>query len=117
LNPKIDKQEDIYKSIISTLDQAITDLQGTDAHASGSVGEYDLLFGGNKSKWIKLAYGLKARYTMRLLKRSANVTGDLEKVIEYVDKSFTSANEEAAFNIYDASNYNPLLIFNGVGMG
>jgi len=111
LNPKIDKQEDIYKNILSTLDQAITDLQGTDAHASGSVGEYDLLFRGDKSKWIKLAYGLKARYTMRLLERSSNVQGDLQKVIEYADKSFTSADEEAAFNVYDASNYNPLFDF------
>lgn len=111
LNPKIDKQEDIYKSIIATLDQAISDLQGTDAHASGSVGEYDLLFHDDASKWIKFAYGLKARYTMRLLKRSTDVEGDLEKVIEYVDKSFTSADEEAAFNVYDASNYNPLFDF------
>jgi len=111
LNPKIDKQEDIYKSIISTLDQAITDLQGTDAHASGPAGGHDLLFGGNKTKWIKFANGLKARYTMRLLKRSTNVTGDLQKVIEFVDNSFTSANEEAAFNVYDASNFNPLFDF------
>lgn len=111
LNPKIDKQEDIYNNILSTLDQAISDLQGTDGHASGAAGNYDLLYNGDKSNWIKLAYGLKARYTMRLLKRSTDLTGDLQKVIDFADKSFSSADEEAAFNIYDASNYNPLFDF------
>ncbi len=111
LNPKIDEQENIYKEILSLLDQASADLQGKDAHVSGSVGEHDLLYKGNAQAWIKFAYGLKARYTMRLLKRSANVQSDLEKVIRYVDDSFQSAKEQAAFNVYDASNYNPLFDF------
>jgi hypothetical protein len=111
LNPKIDKQKDIYTNILALLDQAIIDLQGKDLHASGSAGAYDLLYNGNASKWLKFAYGLKARYTMRLLKRSTNVQNDLEKVIEYVNASFQSADEQAAFNIYNASNLNPLFDF------
>jgi hypothetical protein len=111
MNPKIDKQEDIYKDVISYLDAAIVDLQGTDAHASGSVGEYDLIYNGNASKWLKFAYGLKARYTMRLLHRSSNVTQDMENVLDCVSKSFTSAGEQAAFAIYNASNLNPLFDF------
>ena len=111
LTPKIDKQEDIYKNIMSTLDQAIIDLQKKDAHLSGGPVEYDLLYKGNAAKWLKFAYGLKARYTMRLLSRSSNKDADLAKVIEYADKSFTSADEEAAFNVYSASNYNPLFDF------
>lgn len=111
LNPKIDKQEDIYKNIMSTLDQAILDLQMKDAHVSGGPGTYDLLYKGNAANWLKFAYGLKARYTMRLLKRSTNIQADLLKVIEYADKSFTNASQQAAFNIYDASNYNPLFDF------
>ena len=54
LNPKIDEQENIYKEILSLLDQAIADLQGKDAHVSGSVGEHDLLYKGNAQAWIKL---------------------------------------------------------------
>lgn len=111
LNPKIDKQADIYKSILAELDEAIKDLGGSDAHSSGSVGNHDFLYKGNKEKWMKFAYGLKARYTMRLLHRSANKQADLQKVIEYVDKSFASASEQAAFNIYDAGNLNPLFDF------
>jgi hypothetical protein len=111
MNPKIDTQEEIYAGIMKYLDDAITDLQGTDAHASGSLGTYDLLYNGNKAKWLKFAYGLKARYTMQLLKKSTNTQATLQKVIEYADKSFQSADEQAAFAIYDASNLNPLFDF------
>ncbi|KAA6339641.1 hypothetical protein EZS27_012439 [termite gut metagenome] len=111
MNPKIDKQEDIYKDVIAYLDAAIKDLQESDSHSSGSVGAYDFIYNGNASKWLKFAYGLKARYTMRLMKRSANANTDMENVIEYVSKSLTSADEQAAFAIYDASNLNPLFDF------
>ncbi len=111
MNPKIDTQKDIYAGIMKYLDAAIVDLAGTDAHASGGPGSYDLLYGGNKANWLKLAWGLKARYTMHLLFRSTNVATDMTNILSYLDKSFTSASNQAAFNIYDASNLNPLFDF------
>ncbi|MDR2383505.1 MAG: SusD/RagB family nutrient-binding outer membrane lipoprotein [Prevotellaceae bacterium] len=108
ITPKIDKQEDIYTGIISLLDNAITDLQGSDIQA---VGEYDLLYHGDKSKWLKFAYGLKARYTMRLLFKTSDKADAYNKVLDYVSKSFASADEQAAFSIYDANNLNPLFDF------
>ena len=111
MNPKLDTQEEIYVGLMKYLDDAIVDLQGTDAHGSGPVGAYDLLYGGNKAKWLKLAYGLKARYTMHMLQRSADKPALLAKVIEYADKSFASTADQAAFAIYDASNLNPLFDF------
>lgn len=113
MNPKIDSQKDIYVGVMQYLDDAITDLQPAtkDAHASGGVGTFDLLYGGNKASWLRFAYGLKARYTMRLLARSTDVTTDMRNVISYVDKSFISAGQQAAFSIYDASNLNPLFDF------
>ena len=111
MNPKIDKQEGIYSDIMDYLDAAIVDLQGTDGHSSGGVGAYDLMYNGDKAKWLKFAYGLKARYTMRLLNRSSNTTQDLNNILDYVSKSFTSVADQAAFAIYDASNLNPLFDF------
>ncbi len=110
MNPKIDKQEDIYKGVMKYLDDAIADLQPStrDTHASGGAGSYDLLYSGNKGRWLKLAYGLKARYTMRLLARSSDKAAALANVISYADQSFTSTDEQASFAIYDASNLNPL---------
>jgi len=108
MNPKIDSQQEIYAGILEYLNNAIVDLQGTDSHGSGGVGSYDFLYGGNKTSWLRLAYGLKARYTMRLVKRSTNVAADMTNVLSYLSNSFTSASQQAAFNIYNASNLNPL---------
>lgn len=111
MNPELDAQQDIYTSIMKYLDDAIVDLPKGDTHATGTVGSYDFIYGGDAAKWLKLAYGLKARYTMHLMARSSDVAGDMAKVIEYVDKSFTSADEQAAYAVYDATNLNPLFDF------
>lgn len=108
LQPNLDTQETIYKAINDSLDAAIAILK---TEPSNSMGNYDFMYGGNSGSWLKFANGLKARYTMRLLARSSNETSDLEKVIEYCDNSFTSAAEQAAFNVYDANNLNPLFDF------
>jgi hypothetical protein len=108
MNPKMDKQEDIYKGIHAYLDAAIVDLQKTDASA---IGSFDLLYSGDKNKWLKLAYGLKARYTLRLLAKASNKNTELDKVLEYVSKSFSSVRDQAAFDIYDQTNLNPLFDF------
>ena len=109
MNPDIDAQEAIYQSIMKYLDDAIVDLPKGDV--KDPVKEYDLLHKGDGKKWIKLAYGLKARYTMHLLARSQNRQADLQKVLEYVDKSFKSLDEQAAFSVYNKDNWNPLFAF------
>ena len=108
MNPKMDKQEDIYKAINAYLDAAIADLQRTDKYA---IGNLDFLYSGDRSKWTKLAYGLKARYTLRLLARASNKEAELDKVLDYVSKSFASVRDQGAFDIYDANNINPLFDF------
>lgn len=70
MNPEIDKQKDIYTAIIAYLDAAIEDLPKGDTHVSGKAGAQDILFKGDANKWLKLAYGLKARYTMAHIKCS-----------------------------------------------
>lgn len=107
LNPVIDKQEDIYKNIIALLDAGIADLPKGDKNGPGSQ---DVLYKGDAAKWLKLAYGLKARYTMHTLNVAADKTAALKTVIECCEKSFQSADEQAAFGngIYDGStNLNP----------
>ena len=108
MNPKIDKQEDIYKGINAYLDAAIDDLQKTDVNP---VGSFDFLYSGDKAKWLKLAYGLKARYALRLLAKASSRDAELNKILDYVGKSFASAGEQAAFNVYNATNFNPLFDF------
>ena len=119
MQPKIDTQESIYQEVMQNLDDAITLLNnGTakDTGLSGAVGSKDLIYGSNTSTqasmWLKTAYALKARYTMRLLNKSANKTTDLQNILTYVSKSFANASEECKLAIYDAdSQLNPLWAF------
>ncbi|MDR2763429.1 MAG: SusD/RagB family nutrient-binding outer membrane lipoprotein [Tannerella sp.] len=108
MTPKIDRQEDIYTGIMACLDAAIADLQGADVRG---IGNYDLLYAGDKAKWLKLAYGLKARYTLHLLHRTSGQATELDRILNFASQSFASAGEQAAFNVYDATNYNPLFDF------
>ncbi|MEO6681695.1 MAG: SusD/RagB family nutrient-binding outer membrane lipoprotein [Ginsengibacter sp.] len=109
LQPKIDKQSELYPMILAYLDDAIVQLDKSDA---SPIGNQDLIYGGKSSLWKKAAYGLKARYTMRTLFRSANKPGDLNSIITNVDKSFASAAEQMKFDVYDGGALtNPLGAF------
>lgn len=63
--PTYDSQESIYTSIQSLLDSSITELTAATGTAPGSD---DYFYGGDMTKWIKMAYTLKARYYMHLTK-------------------------------------------------
>lgn len=67
--PNADSGADIYTAAIAMLDEAITDLTGTNAAAPG----YDNFYGGDADDWIKLANTLKLRaaVTTRLVNGSA----------------------------------------------
>jgi len=62
LQPIYDKQSTIYPVIQQYLDEGIASL--TAATNISSVGDY--AYKGDKAKWIKAAYSLKARYYLRL---------------------------------------------------
>lgn len=65
LTPVYDKQEDIYKTIQSLLDNGIADINK--AYSIKPAGD-DFFYTGNMAQWKKLAYTLKARYYMHLTK-------------------------------------------------
>ncbi|SHE62815.1 SusD/RagB family nutrient-binding outer membrane lipoprotein [Pedobacter caeni] len=65
-HPKYDSQEDIYKLIQRTLDEAIVILNG--APTGIKAGSEDLIYNGDFASWKRLAYTLKARYYLRLSK-------------------------------------------------
>ena len=57
-DPVFDPQKQVFSQLITLLDQAITDLGAATSRNLPN----DLYFGGNASKWIAVAYTLKARY-------------------------------------------------------
>ena len=115
MQPKIDTQESIYQDVMQQLDKAIElldDGKGRDTGFSGAIGSKDYIYNGNAGKWLKAAYALKARYTMRLLNRSSDKTTDLNNVLTYVSKSFTSADDECKLAVYDGdAQCNPLFVY------
>ena len=69
LTPKYDKGEDIYKASIADLESAVQTLTTT----TNTLANYDVVFNGDKAKWIAFANTLKLRYLVRM----SNVTGEL----------------------------------------
>ena len=60
--PAFDPQLQIYDDLLALLNQAITDLNG----AGSGPGAYDLVYGGDKTKWIEAAHTLRARIYLHL---------------------------------------------------
>ena len=101
LNPVYDSEEDLYKSTGDLLNEAITELNKTNSSFKLDVGN-DLIFGGDKNKWIKFAYTLKARLLNKISKKSSyNPT----QVLAAVDNAFKSNSDNAAMSAF--SNRNP----------
>lgn len=63
--PAYDTQQQIYVQIQQLLDQGIED---ANKNAGLSPGGDDFMYAGDMAKWKKLAYTLKARYYMHLIK-------------------------------------------------
>jgi len=101
--PKLDRQEDLYKIVFATLEDAIVNLEKTSDYEN--LGSQDLIYGGDNSLWIKAANGLLARYTLRLSFKNPNYA----KVLDYVSKSFTSNDEE--FKMKNSNIPNPYYQF------
>jgi hypothetical protein len=106
--PKLDAQQNIYTDVMGFLDSGITNL-GKDSKF-GYLGDQDMYYGGDAASielWKKLAYGLKARYTMHLSARDAQY----DKVLEYANASFTSADEQCQMNYNGKTSSSPFYIF------
>lgn len=62
-DPVFDGQVSVYQSIISLLDDAISDLGSAISNSSLTQ---DIYFGGDASKWLAAAHTLKARYSLQM---------------------------------------------------
>ncbi len=103
--PKFDSQTEIYTEVFKLLDDAITNLQRTDGTFDFSTiaGSFDLLYGGDASAWLKLAYAYKARF---LLHWSNTGSYDPAAIRTAVQNSFTGYDEDADF-YYSEQNHSP----------
>ena len=103
--PKLDKQEAIYADIMSFLNSAIINLDKTSSFPT--IGTQDLLFNGDYGLWKKFAYGLRARYKLRLSLKNPQY----QSVIDDINNSFIDESEDAAFEYDGNSAVNPFYAF------
>ena len=88
-----DTQEFTYQEVLRLLDEAIKNLQRSDgAVDAGYMGVGDKMYGGDRAKWLKLAYGFKA---LTLNHFSNKTTYRPADVIAAVDLSFTGNGDDA----------------------
>lgn len=69
-SPKYDNGETIYYGCMAKLDEAITLFSKAQEPGAPSFASGDMWNKGDPSKWIKLCYGLKARYMLKLSKKT-----------------------------------------------
>lgn len=115
LFPKFDDQKDIYPALIQNLKDA-TQLLTDGKESLDKV--YDVMYAGDKTKWIKLANSLRLRLLMRVSGKIAN-TADIAAVaalpllsdvpdnaaISYIDGDASMASPMGKANLDPAGNY------------
>lgn len=91
--PKYDKQEDIYKGMISALKAAVTQFDNS------SIITGDIAYGGNVAKWKKLANSLRMLMALRLSERFPGAN-------DYAATEFKAAlNDPAGYIASNADNF------------
>jgi hypothetical protein len=97
-----DSQEFAYGEVQRLLDLAIANLQRTDGAVDAAfLGKTDIVYKGDKSKWLKFAYGLKA---INLSHFSNKASYNPAAVIAAADKSFAGNVDDAAVKYTGISN-------------
>jgi hypothetical protein len=105
-----DDQQFAYDETKRLLLLAITNLSRTDGNVDAAyVGKSDKMYNGDRTKWLKLAYGMLA---LNLNHYSNKASYKPDSVIAMVDKSFASNNDDALFQYpalsTDLADYNYL---------
>jgi len=96
LQPAYDSQESIYKNIQSLLDDAISDIN---KNATVTPGGDDYFYSGDMNKWKRLAYTLKARYYMHLIKAPGHTAaGQADLALAALQNGMQSNSDDLMFS-------------------
>ncbi|MDR2585749.1 MAG: SusD/RagB family nutrient-binding outer membrane lipoprotein [Prevotellaceae bacterium] len=82
--PVYDEGKTIFYGCMDKLDQAIELLSKTQESGATFLSVGDMWNGGDVNKWIKLCYGLKARYAIKLSKKTDLF--DPDAILDYLSK-------------------------------
>lgn len=106
-----DNQETVYKGVDSLLRVALSYLTRTDGKvANSSLSRGDIVYKGDRAKWIKFVYGELARHYNRLTNKSNYLSdGYADSVVKFVNLSFTgnADNYQVAYPATKNDDTNP----------
>ncbi|ERJ57883.1 SusD/RagB family nutrient-binding outer membrane lipoprotein [Sphingobacterium paucimobilis] len=101
LTPKFEDASEIYVEVFKLLDEAIIELGKTQGQYAANLSVGDIYNKGNVDSWIKLAYGLKARFLSHLNKKS---TYDTDAILAALDKAPKTVAESTIMHYVDQSD-------------
>ncbi|MGC9353536.1 MAG: SusD/RagB family nutrient-binding outer membrane lipoprotein, partial [Mariniphaga sp.] len=95
LFPKFDAQKDVYEGVLTDLKTASDILEGLDSKLS-VIPSSDLLYGGDRDKWIKFANSLRLRYALRLHNKKEQLSINIEEEFKAAANKVFGSNEDNA---------------------
>ncbi|MFT3904035.1 MAG: SusD/RagB family nutrient-binding outer membrane lipoprotein [Niabella sp.] len=103
VSPKYDDGKTIFYGCMDMLDKAIENLSKTQSALATPLSGGDIWNGGNVQKWLKLAYGLKARWLNNLSKKSFY---DPDAVLAALEKAPQSNADNTVMDAINTSETN-----------
>lgn len=124
VTPKFDDGKTIFEGCLKELDEAISYLEMTQPSTATPLKDGDSWNNGDVSKWLKLCYGLKARWLNNLSKKSALYNPDeilaaIAKAPLNTDEGTIVSHQDIVENSGDVLFGDPLktsILFDNVGM-
>lgn len=105
LSPTYNNGDYIYEQCLALLDEGIADLSKSQPATAPALAVGDSWFNGSADKWIKLAYGLKARWLMNMSKMSSFNADDVLAALAKAPQS-TSEDLYATYANVETANTN-----------
>jgi hypothetical protein len=104
LSHSYDYQKDIYLQVREWAYKAVEYLEMTDLNIYGTkISANDYIYGGDKAKWIKFAYGVIVRNLASLSNKSDFTTKYAPELITCAGKSFQSFTDDATVRVAGGS--------------
>jgi hypothetical protein len=101
VTPKLDPQEQVYAAIQAKLDTAVTMLT---AKTGAGPGGADLFYGGDATKWLRLAHTLKARYYLHVAERQG--TPGYQSALTEAQKGLQKGDDMRSYQSEDPNEQN-----------
>lgn len=105
LFPKFDSQKEVYEGMFNLLDEAISIL--SDGNSKGLPADHDVLYKGDRAKWLKLANSLKFRLMVHSYEAFKKAGRDLSSEMQAIASSgnfLSSVNDNAGLEFSGVSD-------------